>query len=303
MEIKRNLKRYVPETFDTTKLLYPRDRFDLVKVDHVDEWDYPRKYKTKNGTVSFVARMSSVTVTLRCKRCGTVKTVIDKPNVGCKEGPCNVAWKDWTGHRFGHLVALEYVPLENTRKSKWHRKAKWYWKCQCDCGRIYYKDTHDLLVSGHTECGFCAREHVTEKNTLAGRGAAWHRAYRVCKRNAVSRGYDITITFEEFKEICEKPCYYCGASPKERSDKLIKNGVDRFDNSKGYTPENCVPCCPVCNTVKLDYDYDFLMRHLGRMLETHKKRSTTIPEGSTPKQVETDSSESNQDDTSPDLGF
>jgi hypothetical protein len=28
------------------------------------------------------------------------------------------------------------------------------------------------------------------------------------------------------------------------------NGIDRVDNSKGYTPENTVPCCKICNKIK-----------------------------------------------------
>ncbi len=28
------------------------------------------------------------------------------------------------------------------------------------------------------------------------------------------------------------------------------NGVDRIDNAIGYTKENCVPCCAICNNSK-----------------------------------------------------
>lgn len=291
MQVKRNLIRTVPTNFDVTTLLYPRDKFDLIRVDYVDTWDIPREYDTREGKKTRYVKLSSVTVTLRCRKCGTVKTVVDKATIGCKEGPCNVAWKDWTGHRFGRLVALEYVPLENRRKSKWKRKAKWYWKCQCDCGRIYYKDTHDLIVSGHIECGYCARQHAVAKTTLPDDLAKWHREYRACKKNALTRHYEFSLSFEQYKSICEQPCYYCGAAPDKHSCGIYKNGVDRFDNAKGYTVENCVPCCRMCNTIKLDYDYTELIEHLNQMLKIHKKRSTTIPKGSTPKRVETDSPE------------
>lgn len=287
MQVKRNLVRVVPTDFDVSTLLYPRDKFDLIRVDHVDTWDYPRIYETKHGITNGFVKMSSVTITLKCKRCGSVKTVVDKKDIGCKEGPCNVAWKDYTGQRFGHLVALEYL----FTSSKEGSKPKWYWKCECDCGRIYYKTAHDLVISGHMECGFCAREHVTEKNTLPGNLAAWHRDYRVCKKNAITRGYNVTITFDQFKHICEQPCFYCGAEPELRSTGLVKNGVDRFINSQGYTPENCVPCCPACNTIKMNHEYHALMAHLERMVNLYKERSTTIPKGSTPKRVEKDSVE------------
>ena len=296
MNVKRNLVRTIPDNFDTNTLLYPRDKFDLLSVDHIDTWDYPRVYETKHGTINGFVKLSSVTITLRCKRCGTVKTVVDKKTIGCKEGPCNVAWKDYTGKRFGHLVALEYV-FTSISEGK---KPKWYWKCQCDCGHVYLKTSHDLIIAKQTECGYCARKKVTEKNTLPDDLSKWHREYRVCKKNALVRGYDNTLTFEQFKHICEQPCYYCGAAPQKRSTGLIKNGIDRFDNSIGYTLENCVPCCPMCNTIKMQHDYDLLIPHLERMVNLYKERSTTISQESTPKPVEMDSIKSSDQ---PDLGF
>ena len=288
MHVKRNLVRTVPDAFDVSTLTYPKDKFELLHVDHVDTWDYPQSYKTKSGKKTYFVKMTSVTITLKCKRCGTIKTVVDKPTIGCKEGPCNVSWKDWTGHRFGKLVALEYVPIPNTRKTKWNRKFKWYWKCRCDCGHIYYKDTHDLVVAGHTECGYCARKRVADKNTLPNDLSKWHREYRVCKKNALTRNYAFELTFEQFRHICESPCYFCGAEPSKHSSGLMKNGVDRFNNSEGYTEANCVPCCGMCNTIKLDYNYEQLIQHLKQMIKIHEKRSTTIPEGSTSKRMEKD---------------
>lgn len=33
----------------------------------------------------------------------------------------------------------------------------------------------------------------------------------------------------------------------------INNGIDRIDNNKGYTIDNVVPCCKMCNQAKNDY--------------------------------------------------
>jgi hypothetical protein len=42
-------------------------------------------------------------------------------------------------------------------------------------------------------------------------------------------------------------------------DTFIYNGIDRVDNNKGYTIENCVPCCTAVNYAKLDMSYsDFI---------------------------------------------
>jgi hypothetical protein len=50
------------------------------------------------------------------------------------------------------------------------------------------------------------------------------------------------------------PCYYC-KSQKENE----VNGIDRVDNSKGYTKDNCVSCCQFCNRMKLIYHPDFFI--------------------------------------------
>ena len=40
-----------------------------------------------------------------------------------------------------------------------------------------------------------------------------------------------------------KKCTYCG-------EVLQKIGIDRADNELGYTIENSVPCCTICNLMK-----------------------------------------------------
>lgn len=40
---------------------------------------------------------------------------------------------------------------------------------------------------------------------------------------------------------------------KEDHEKnFIYSGMDRFDNTKPHTIENCVPCCKICNWSKRD---------------------------------------------------
>ena len=51
------------------------------------------------------------------------------------------------------------------------------------------------------------------------------------------------LTFKEFMNFWQKPCYYCGSK--------IKNiGLDRIDSKKGYEKDNLIPCCWICNRMK-----------------------------------------------------
>lgn len=45
-------------------------------------------------------------------------------------------------------------------------------------------------------------------------------------------------------------CNYCNFLPNP------VNGIDRKDNSLGYTKDNSVPCCHKCNRAKMDMKYD-----------------------------------------------
>jgi hypothetical protein len=85
------------------------------------------------------------------------------------------------------------------------------------------------------------------------------------------------LTDEEFFVLTKQNCYYCGTKPSaiiynsngngRSATPYIYNGVDRVDSSKGYTPDNVVPCCKQCNRAKMDMDVkEFLRwaRRLGR---------------------------------------
>ena len=45
---------------------------------------------------------------------------------------------------------------------------------------------------------------------------------------------------------------------------FLRNGIDRIDNNKGYTKENCVPCCDICNRIKMDLPYNVFIEHITK---------------------------------------
>ena len=68
------------------------------------------------------------------------------------------------------------------------------------------------------------------------------------------RGLVFELTLEDFKIASKKPCYYCN----EKYDSI---GFDRLDSEIGYTVENSVPCCAMCNMMKRKYDInDFIYK-------------------------------------------
>lgn len=73
------------------------------------------------------------------------------------------------------------------------------------------------------------------------------------------RRYDFDIPFDEFKKLINAPCYYCG-TPNCR-------GVDRKNNTLGYTVANCVSSCKICNEMKMSRSYKIWVTHMKKILK------------------------------------
>ena len=48
------------------------------------------------------------------------------------------------------------------------------------------------------------------------------------------------------------------------------NGIDRKDNTRGYEPDNCLPCCGLCNRMKSALSYGDFMDWIGRVINHWK---------------------------------
>lgn len=94
--------------------------------------------------------------------------------------------------------------------------------------------------------------------------------------SAKERGYSMDLQFDDFKVMVLSPCYYC----KIQKEGEV-NGIDRVDNSKGYTKENCVACCQSCNRMKLIYHPDFFItkcKIISKSIQTPEDFFTTWKE-------------------------
>lgn len=74
-----------------------------------------------------------------------------------------------------------------------------------------------------------------------------------------SWGVGFQLTRRQFDRLVQENCLYGGESP----DPL--NGIDRVDNSIGYTQENCVPCCAQCNRAKSNLSKDVFLAWVTRV--------------------------------------
>ncbi len=89
------------------------------------------------------------------------------------------------------------------------------------------------------------------RNKAAGRYQSPTYRFSGSKRQARTRGIPWQLTFEQYHEITSQPCFYC----EEAIDKQVTGKLDRIINDRGigYTPNNVLPCCKICNRVRGDH--------------------------------------------------
>jgi hypothetical protein len=140
---------------------------------------------------------------------------------------------DLTGQRFGRLIVIKYCKKgSNNKYSKW--------ECLCDCGKLTRVTSSSLKTGTVRSC------RCYQKDCLSSRFdrklSRLNAIVRYSKRNAKVRGIVWELTKEQSHKILKEPCSYC-----EYFDEVTLSGIDRVDNSKGYTLENSVSYCRWCN--------------------------------------------------------
>lgn len=87
--------------------------------------------------------------------------------------------------------------------------------------------------------------------------------YKRYKLSAKKRKLRFDLSIDDFSNYWNNKCYYC-------HDKIQTIGVDRYDNSQGYTVFNCVPCCTHCNMGKWRFNALEFIEHCKKIAMFHK---------------------------------
>ena len=79
--------------------------------------------------------------------------------------------------------------------------------------------------------------------------------FHICKNTAASKNLEFEFSKEEFLNLTTQPCHYCACIDTHAfSDTSVPatvfNGIDRKDSNMGYTLDNSVSCCAMCNQMK-----------------------------------------------------
>lgn len=151
---------------------------------------------------------------------------------------------DLTGEVFGPLTVLRRGegPVSS-------RQA--HWECLCECGKTITKSSR-YIRKGSGHCGCSERP---SPNTLPNDESLWRRAVNGYKGNARTRGIEWSLDEGVAISLMQSDCHYCKAPPSniERGTSgrtILRSGIDRVDNTQGYTSVNVVSCCADCNMAK-----------------------------------------------------
>lgn len=87
--------------------------------------------------------------------------------------------------------------------------------------------------------------------------ASKNRLIKKYQKAAKERGFSFKLDAARFYKLAQSECYYCGSPPSnvfrnnnKRKGFYIHSGIDRKNNSIGYTKANSVACCKTCNFSK-----------------------------------------------------
>ena len=188
----------------------------------------------------------------------------------------NIRQFDFSGSKIGNwsVISISYT----------NDRGATYWKCVCVCGNEKDVLCYRLFHGKTKSCGCGVSFHgnrllkskeITKTESLR---RVIRRLFTAYVFGAKNRSYIFELTEEQFKEFVLQDCYYCGRGP-QRVAKLksaiaygIKtNGIDRKNNSAGYSIENCVSCCTDCNFLKGSLDHDSFLSMVKAICANRKK--------------------------------
>lgn len=139
---------------------------------------------------------------------------------------------DLTGKRFGLLTVIA--------KGESTPKGIARWNCVCDCGQHTIVRSDDLRRRKTISCG-CVRKSGPHKT----HGGTYTRIYRVWCSMRQRCGNPKNQEFKRYGgrgiHVCEEWASDFEAFRKwsEENGYAIGLTIDRIDNDKGYSPENC----------------------------------------------------------------
>lgn len=181
--------------------------------------------------------------------------------------------------KFFHRFTVTHFDTYKTMKGRRFP----YWFCTCICGTIKSVRHGDLKSGAVKSCGCLLRDFRENKLPELTRARNSKNPFEASKNLLISsyknrakkKGIKFHLFEAEFFHLTSQDCHYCGSEPKSclrgkskrnMNGYYIYNGLDRVDNSEGYTSTNVVTACEVCNKAKRDMTYEDFKNWIRRLI-------------------------------------
>ena len=142
---------------------------------------------------------------------------------------------DCKNKRYGRATAIEDVGKDKNNNR--------LWLCKCDCGRIF-TTTARRLNSGHTQSCGCLRDDTTSSH-FRKHGLSETRLNRIWRNIKTRCCNPLNPEYSRYGGRGISICKLWYDDFMSFYDWSLNNGyseektIDRIDNSKGYSPDNC----------------------------------------------------------------
>lgn len=183
-----------------------------------------------------------------------------RQSCGCKYSSYYEDSFDLTGQILGDLLVSKRLGTHRSSKSI-------LYLCKCICGNNIELTSKALQRRKIKNCG-CK---IVPGKKLPGDQAIFNKYLSSYKSNAKRKKMSFSLTNEQCRKLCSDNCFYCNTEPgnifthKKSIGNFIHNGIDRLDSNKGYTIDNVVSCCTLCNYKKRETSYDDFMNWISKV--------------------------------------
>lgn len=174
------------------------------------------------------------------------------------------------GKTFGRLLVL--FQAANIGKDR-------AWECVCECGNKKIVKTTHLKSGTVRSCGCLQKETMKHKNgnqfKLPAGEASLNAIIFNYKYTAKKRNLAWGLSKEQCIELFKSNCNMCNMGPsneflhKNSNGSYMYNGIDRIDNTEGYTVDNVQTLCKRCNVAKNDMTNEEFLDWVLRVVENN----------------------------------
>lgn len=161
---------------------------------------------------------------------------------------------------FGNIRIFEYSHKKGYRS---------YYKGEClRCGKTNSIRTDDLLRKPKS-CIHCVKNLQKEIADLKySEFRKYKNIFNRYKGNSKFRDREFNLTLENVIKFVNSNCHYC--------NNINSEGIDRINNEIGYTIDNTVPCCKICNQMKHCFSKEIFLNQIKLIYENNLKENLMI---------------------------